>query len=298
MSYLIRQMGHVTLGVPDPLASAADLRDLTGLQVTRPGDDEVRLSSNARSYEMVLQRAPVACVRAIGLEAVSAAAVEEVGRRVASDGLELLADAPMHGGGGRAVRFRGPGGAIFEVHTPVARRPLDQLTPAGVRPRRIEHVNILVEDVRAARDFLTTTLALKLSDTAGEDMLSWYRAEDGFHHTVALGPGPNKLHHYAFDLHALADLAGIADRLAQRQRALLWGPGRHAAGGNVFTYYVDPDGCLVENSIEMTRIDVDSLHQPTHWPIGEGMSGRWINLWGGGPPVGFGDPGLAFARDV
>jgi catechol 2,3-dioxygenase len=66
----------------------------------------------------------------------------------------------------------------------------------------------------------------------------------------------------------------------------------------VFTYYVDPDGCLVENSIEMTRIDVDSLHQPTHWPIGEGMSGRWINLWGGGPPVGFGDPGLAFARDV
>ena len=198
----------------------------------------------------------------------------------------------MHTGIEAAVRFRGPGGAIFEVHTPI---PRTEATPFGPGPRRIEHVNILVPDVRATGDFLRQTLGMKLSDTAGDDLLAWYRAEDGYHHTVALGPGSGKLHHYAFDLHSLEDLAGIADRLASRQRALIWGPGRHGAGGNVFTYYVDRDGCLVENSIEMMRVDHEATYAPNHWEISEGMSGRWINLWGDGPPPGFGDPGLGFA---
>ena len=295
MDALIQQMGHVTLGVPDPARSAADIADIVGLRITGRDGDAVMLSSNHRRYELVLCQAATPHVLAIGLEATSAAAVAEVRRRVRADGLPILDDRPLHPGIADAVRFRGPCGSIFEVHTPIPRTEPAAYIGPGSRPRRIEHVNILVPDVQATGSFLREVLGLKLSDSAGDNLLAWYRAGDGYHHTVALGPGPGKLHHYAFDLHAMEDLVGIADRLALKQRTMLWGPGRHGAGGNVFTYYVDPDGCIVENSIEMLRVDHQAVYAPTHWEIGEGMSGNWINLWGQGPPPNFGEPGLPFA---
>ena len=297
MAYLIRQMGHVALGVPDPDASATDLARIVG--VKRTGVDgetgAVLLSSNTRRYEVSYRPAATPRVLAIGLEAVSAAAVDEIAARARSDGLEILDDRPLLGGVERAVRFRGPARAIFEVHTPVLRSEAARHIGPGSRPKRLEHVNILATDVPAVRDFVSTLLGLKLSDRAGDGLFSWWRAEDGFHHTIAVGPGPDKLHHYAFDLRSMEDLVGIADSLSLDGRPLLWGPGRHGAGENVFTYYVDPDGCVVENSIEMQHVDNDATHEPTSWDISEGAAGRWINLWGTPPPASFGDPGLPFA---
>ena len=290
--HLIQQMGHVALAVPNPEASARDLCEMVGLRVTARTAAGLFLSCNTRHREISFAHSATPHVLAVGLEAPSTAAVDEVLRRVRADGLDVIDDHPLYGGAERAVRFRAPGGVIFEMHTPIARsEPVSYVS----RPKRIEHVNVLVPDVQAMADFLTGTLGLKLSDSAGDGMLSWYRAADGFHHTVAMGPGPGKLHHYAFDLRTLQDLSSVADTLAAHRRALIWGPGRHGAGGNVFTYYVDPDGCIVENSIEMARIDNDAVYKPMQWEIGEGMAGRWINLWGAGPPSGFGELGLPFA---
>ena len=58
MDALIRQMGHVTLAVPEPGASAADLVEMTGLRVTGQSGSEVMLSSNRRRYEIVLRKGP------------------------------------------------------------------------------------------------------------------------------------------------------------------------------------------------------------------------------------------------
>lgn len=295
MSYLIRQMGHVALGVPDPGRSADDLCRIVGLKRTGTDGAAILLSANARSCEVSYHPAPAPCVLAIGLEAVSEAAVDEIAARVRADGLELLDDRPLLPGCARAIRFRGPARAIFEVHTPLPRSAAARHVGPGSRPKRIEHVNILGADVAALRDFAGGLLGLRMSDQAGDGLFSWWRAGDGFHHTIAIGPGPDKLHHYAFDLRSMEDLVGIADSLSLDGRPLLWGPGRHGAGQNVFTYYVDPDGCVVENSIEMQHVDSDAAHEPTNWDISEGTSGRWINLWGAPPPEDFGAPGLPYA---
>ena len=298
MANLIQQMGHVALAVPDPEKSARDLQEIVGLDICARRDGAVFLSSNTRQYEVAYSKGPEPRVLAIGLEAADAAAVDEIFRRAKSDGLELIDDKPLHAGIEKAVRFRAPFGAIFEVHTPIARGHafghIGHIGP-GSRPRRIEHVNVIVEDTHGASDFIVKTFGMRVSDRAGDGLLSWHRAADGYHHSIAVGPGPNKLHHYAFDLRALEDLAGIADTLTMKKRALFWGPGRHGAGGNVFTYYIDPDGCIVENSTDMYRIDQDALHEPKNWDISEGMAGLWINTWGTPPPANFFEPGMAFA---
>ncbi|MGO1075473.1 VOC family protein [Inquilinus sp. CA228] len=295
MTHLIRQMGHVAFTTPDPEGSARDLAEIVGLKVTDRRDGTVYLSANQRHHEVSFRPGPRAEVLAIGLEAMDAAAVDEVQRRLRSEGIEILDDRPLGPGMERAVRFVAPFGAVFEVHTPVARDQARRHVGPGSRPKRIEHVNLKAPDTLLVRDFLTRLLGMQLSDrTAGDEFL-WFRGWDGYHHTVAVFRGEPQLHHYAFDLHALEDLAGIADTLVLKDRALLWGPGRHGAGGNVFTYYVDPDGCVVENSTGMDRIDSDLLYEARTWEISATLADRWINQWGSPPPAGFTDPGLPFA---
>jgi catechol 2,3-dioxygenase len=294
MSYLIRQMGHVVISSPDPESAAQDLCDVVGLRITDRDDGAVYLSSNNRHHEVSYVKGKGEAV-ALGLEAVSAEAVDEVYNRAKADGLTILDDKPMGKGYDRAVRIVSPGGAIFEVHTPIARNQPERYLGGGARPRRIEHINAFSDDTAAFGEFCEDIFGMKLSDKTSDDGLRWYRAQDGFHHTIAMGTGPNMLHHYAFDLHCLEDLARIADNLTVKDRAMIWGPGRHGAGSNIFTYYADPMGCIVENSIEMAHINNDAVYEPRTWDISEGLEGRWLNQWGTPPTPGFLAGGIPFA---
>lgn len=296
MSYLIRQMGHVVMSVPDPTAAAQDLCDVVGLRVTEVDGDSVYLSSNNRHHEVTYVKGEAGAV-AFGLEAVSPEAVEEVAARVKSDGLTILSDRPMGKHYDKAIRFVAPGGAVIEVHTPIARnQDMRFIGGGGARPKRIEHVNAFTPDSAAFGEFLEKALGMKLSDQTDGGDFRWYRGSDGFHHTIAMGPGELSLHHYAFDLYSMEDLARIADNLVLKDRALVWGPGRHGAGSNIFTYYADQTGCLVENSVEMAHIDNDVTYEPRTWDITEGLEARWVNMWGTPPTPGFLGGGVKFSE--
>lgn len=295
MGYLIQRMGHVVISSPDPLGAAKDLLETVGLRITEQDGEAVYLSSNDRHHEVTYVRGSGKAV-AVGLEAVSTEAVDEVYRRAKSDGLEILSDKPIGKHYARAITIIAPGGAVFEIHTPIARNQAARYNSVGARPRRIEHINALSPDTAALGAFCEKTLGMKLSDHTSDDAHRWYRGADGYHHTIAMGPGASALHHYAFDHHCLEDLARIADNLLLKDRALVWGPGRHGAGSNIFTYYADPHGCLVENSIEMARIDCDATYEPRSWDISEGFNGRWINQWGTPPTPRMLEPGIQFGQ--
>jgi hypothetical protein len=40
----------------------------------------------------------------------------------------------------------------------------------------------------------------------------------------------------------------------------VWGPGRHVAGDNTFTYFLDPHGNTVEYTTELENLDEDTWH--------------------------------------
>ncbi len=68
------------------------------------------------------------------------------------------------------------------------------------------------------------------------------------------------------------------------------------AGRNIFTYYPDPHGCIIENSIEVARIENEATYETRACYISEGLNGRWINLWGAPPTPAFNVPGIRFGR--
>ena len=283
---LIRQMGYIILATPEPEASADDLSSIAGLRITKRNPQGVYLSSNARQCEVAYLHGSKAGVRAIGLEAVDADAVKEIERRARTEGIKILDDRPLLSGVECAVRFATPMGPIFEVHTPIERRRAEPaLMTTGRRVRRLEHVNLRVSDPKAFSELATKLLEMKLSDRTENYERAWYRAADGFHHTFAAGPGSG-IHHYAFDAYSVLNLVEVADDLVARGRSLLWGVGRHGPGNNIFSYYRDPNGCVVEVSWGMERIDCDLSHQPGVWPFGGKRN--VLDLWGSTPPAAYG----------
>jgi catechol 2,3-dioxygenase-like lactoylglutathione lyase family enzyme len=277
-------MGYVVVAAPQIDACAADIADIIGLQTRWRNDTTVLMSSNAKQCEVAYVQAPARGIRSVGLEAIDAAAVDEVLRRAKSENLKIIADTPSVPGIERAVRFHTPFGPILEVHTPSPRDPAPIHSRPPIRAKRLDHVNLRVSDPRGFHDLVTTMLGMRLSDRTEDFSRAWYRGADGFHHSLAAGVGEG-LHHYGFDAHSVLDLVGVADTLVAKGRTLLWGIGHHGPGNNIFSYYIDPNGCVVETSFGMERIDNDALYQPGVWD--SDYDKRVLDLWGSKPPANY-----------
>ena len=71
-----------------------------------------------------------------------------------------------------------------------------------------------------------------------------------------------------------------ASRLRQRGTELRWGPGRHKAGNNAFSYFVTPGGFAVEYTAELEEIDEASWSPHVYEPA-PGIMDQWGTGVGG-----------------
>ena len=79
------------------------------------------------------------------------------------------------------------------------------------------------------------------------------------HHRLAILPGPPALNHVAFDVSSVDELMRGLARLTEKGVKLSWGPGRHTAGNNTFTYYLTPNGNAVEYTSDLEEVDEETL---------------------------------------
>jgi hypothetical protein len=76
------------------------------------------------------------------------------------------------------------------------------------------------------------------------------------HHTVALGLGPtNRYLHSAYQVCDLDALAAGGEYLKDRGYQRSWGVGRHIQGSQIFDYWRDPDGFIVEHFADGDMFD-------------------------------------------
>ena len=85
------------------------------------------------------------------------------------------------------------------------------------------------------------------------------------------------------------------DRLAFIGKRVVWGPGRHGPGRNLFTYIPDPDNTIVEGYADLLQVYDDASYVPIDWSTrGEGA----LNLWGPMPPHEWPDYGVPILAPV
>ncbi len=76
------------------------------------------------------------------------------------------------------------------------------------------------------------------------------------HHTLAVALGPaNRYVHSAYQVSDLDALAAGGEYLRERGYFRSWGIGRHIQGSQIFDYWRDPDGFLVEHFADGDRFD-------------------------------------------
>jgi catechol 2,3-dioxygenase-like lactoylglutathione lyase family enzyme len=265
---LITHLRHVDLAVPDYGRQLDFFTGIWGLTAEH-GDSGLAFLAAEGSPEQYVVRLREAADKRVDLIAFGVAGraeVDELAARLAADGVRLISEpgAAHTPGGGYGFRFFDNEGRAIEVSADVGIRPHRKIEPGESIPVRLSHVVINSADPGATKAFYERHLGFALSDTLmhpamGEMM--WFLRINSWHHSVAIASGPHpSLHHVAFEMRGIDEYMRGTGRLLRAGVEKVWGPGRHLAGNNTFSYFLDPSGNTMEYTTELDLIDEDSWH--------------------------------------
>lgn len=278
----VNEIRYVGYGVEDFDTERAFYADDWGLVEVDHKDGLAWFKTHGHDEHHVvrLHKSDVNTVEVIAFAAQSRADVDTLHDKVVAAGCKVIhaprdLDAP---GGGYGFRFFSPDGLPFEISADVApstKRAMERWE--GV-PLKISHIVMHSPDHQAAVKFFTDVLGFKVSDWLG-DFMCFLRCNEA-HHRVAILPGPPCLNHVAYDMLTVDDMFRGAHRLKQRGTDLRWGPGRHTAGNNTFSYFCTPSGFAVEYTSELENVDFESHEAGVHVP-GPQVMDQWGTGVGG-----------------
>ncbi len=265
------------------LVPVGDEPDLTWLK--SQGHDE--------QFVVRLHRSDMQGVEVIGLAAANRSDVEALFTRVEQAGARIVHPPRdlVSPGGGYGFRFFSPDGLPFEVSSDVARGAGREIKHPEGLPVRISHIVLHSPDIRRLAQFFVDALGFRVSDWLG-DFMCFLRCNSA-HHRIAILPGPPCLNHVAYDMSGVDGMMSGISRLRQAEIAIAWGPGRHTAGNNTFSYFVTPGGFTVEYTADLESVD-DETWQPRVYEPAPRVMDQW-NIGVGGPqslPHAAPDPGL------
>ena len=164
-------------------------------------------------------------------------------------------------------------------------------------PVKISHIVLHAPDHKALVQWFVDVLGMKVSDWLG-DFMCFLRCNSA-HHRLAILPGPPCLNHVAYDMLSVDDMMRGIHRLKVKGKDIQWGPGRHTAGNNTFSYFVTPGGFAVEYTAELEEVDFET-HQPTTYTPAPLVMDQW-GIGVGGPqtmPHAAPNPGLFVAHEA
>jgi catechol 2,3-dioxygenase len=156
--------------------------------------------------------------------------------------------------------------------------PASTAMPKGIRGP-IQHLTLASRDIEAIESFYSGKLGFGVSDRViredGKLMTSFMRGNHEHHNLACFFQDRQGVDHHSYEAGEWDTIRDWADHLAGKGISLMWGPGRHGPGNNLFVFVVDPDGNWIEISAEL---EVVHDRPGKTWPHAE----RTVNLWGRG----------------
>jgi catechol 2,3-dioxygenase len=277
----IEGLRSVALDVPDLAQAETFYTQVWQLEVAGRGDGVLYLrGSGADAYLLALhQGGAVPQIRHVTLRARSAGALATVAEKVLPAGGRMLSaiQPQQDPAGGTGFTLRDPHGRIFEiVH---GDRRHDEGAPVRDRPQRLTHVVLNSHAVDETQRFLQDVLGFTLADRT---VAIAFMNCNSDHHTIAVGISDNDaLNHIAFLMPDGESVMRGGGRMRDAGFPIQWGPGRHGPGNNLFNYFIDPFGVVIEYTAEVEQ--VDHTYRPRgpedwKWPPGR------VDQWGISPP--------------
>ncbi|WP_225206084.1 VOC family protein [Novosphingobium huizhouense] len=297
----VTEIRYVGYGVADLEAEKRYYTEVFGLEPVAGEDDRAwfKTAGSDEHHVVGLRRAEANRVDVIALATDSRADVNALCARVEAAGARIVHPprALTTPGGGYGFRFFSPDGLQFEISADVAKGSRRELARWDGVPVKISHIVLHSPDHQAMVRFFTDVLGFKVSDWLG-DFMCFLRCNSA-HHRLAILPGPPCLNHVAYDMLGVDDMMRGIHRLKQRGVEIGWGPGRHTAGNNTFSYFVTPGGFVTEYTSELEEVDFET-REPTVYTPAPMVMDQW-GIGVGGPqtlPHPAPNPGLFVAVDA
>lgn len=296
----IVRLSHVERFVSDLDAARDFYVDIFGLQIT--AEDETHLYLRALEerghHSLILTRGDAGAVGALGFKLWSEDDLDRAAVWFKAKGLPVdWTERPWMG---RVLATRDPWGVPLEFYAEMQRlSPIHQQYRLyhGVRPLRIDHVNLFSAHVDHAVGFYSEmgfrTTEYTEDEDSGRLWAAWMHRKGGVHDIAFTnGTGP-RLHHTAFwvanPMHIidLLDLMSTTGHVGMIER----GPGRHGISNAFFLYILDADGHRTEiYSSDYQTVDPD--HEPIRWDLKDPQR---QTLWGAPAPRSWFEHGSDFA---
>ena len=141
----------------------------------------------------------------------------------------------------------------------------------------LQHLTFSTLDVEKFVDFYVGKLGFCISDRvlhSNGNLATCFVRSNHEHHTVACFKSDRiGVDHHSYEAGEWNVIRDWCDHFASMNIELMWGPGRHGPGNNLFVFVEDPDGNWIEISAEL---EVIHGRPSKDWPQEE----RTLNLWG------------------
>jgi len=293
----IRRIGYTTLETPDVDRQIDYYTEVLGLSLIGRENGRAFLASKQGQQAVVLERGDNARCTRLGFQVAPDTDLKDVAKELAKEGIKSELRNSSTPGCGSILTFEDPKGTTLEIFAEEKMLPVEpQLY--GIGPLKLGHVAFHVTDIQKIVGFYEKVLGFRVSDWR-ENYFVFMRCGPDHHTVNFVEHGDHvKMHHMAFEVKDWGEILRACDYLGHKKIHIIWGPGRHIIGHNIFIYHRNPDGQIIECYTGLDQMKDESLgyfeprpwHQdqpqrPKVWP-----ADTYGNYWTGQrPPAGFGD---------
>jgi catechol 2,3-dioxygenase len=292
----LAHIGHLELLTPRPDESLRFFVDVLGMEEEAREGQSVFLRGfgDYQRYSLKLTESGRAGLGHLALRARSPEALERRALAIEDAGLGRgWIDGDL--GHGPAYQFTDPDGHVLELYfetekyvAPAHLRPALKNQPQryvgrGAAVKRLDHVNLLAQDVLPNRRFAQRQLGFLLYEQIvlddGTEAGAWLSLTIAAHELIyvtdARGAG-GRLHHVAFWVDTREEVLRAADLFLDNGIRIEAAPSKHAIAQGFFLYGFEPGGNRVEVTTGGTLI-YDPDPKPIIWTEAERARGQ---AWG------------------
>jgi catechol 2,3-dioxygenase-like lactoylglutathione lyase family enzyme len=282
----VRKIAHASYEMPDLDKQIEYYTEILGLTLTAKEKDTAYLANAVDHHSVVLRKGPEAkCVR-VGFQIGPDDDLGEFERQVGGHGVKSQRKKDSEPTIAEMVTFEDPKGTVIEVFKR-GEFSGQRFQSKGIVPHKLGHVAFHVTDVKRVTKFYCDVLGFRESDWMA-DFFSFLRCGPDHHSINLMETGSNRHFHTAFELRDWAHLQTACDYLSLNGYKLLWGPGRHGIGHNLFAYHRSPNGLITELFAELDRVNEElGYFEPRPWHRDKPQKPKvWAkdpsasNLWG------------------
>lgn len=290
---------HISLVTPVLKETADYFENIWGLDKVSGNERSVYFRGSGPEHHILsLHQGEQRGLHHIAFGMVDKIAVDKAAEYLASKGVRIISDPGYldEEGRGYGLRFVDPENRVIElsawvdIHTGFWKSK-------NMSPVTLNHVVLNTIDIDKAVEFYTEILGFKVSDWSDHQMV-FIRCNKK-HHSISFNQAAHtSLNHVAYEVENVDELMRGISNVRNAGHKEIWGPGRHGPGNNIFCYFQDPSGFVMEYTCYLTTIENDEAYEAKVWKRVPHLMDQWLIA---GPPTsetrakmaGIPDPGWA-----